>query len=223
RDVPVGRLLAERLGLPVVLDNDVNALAAGEALFGRGRRAASFLVCTVGRGIGAGVVIDGRVHRGRNGGAGEIGHTLSEPGGRHCDCGRRGCLEAQASVPALLARYREAGGPGRPVSAESLAALAAAGDPLARDLISDAGRRVGLALAAAVNLLNPDLLILAGEGLALGEGLVAGARDALAAGTFPGLGVNLPLVVDPWDDREWARGAASLAAARAWQALEARA
>ena len=228
RNVPIAQMVQARLNAPVVLDNDVNALAAGEMLFGRGRWAQTFLVVTVGSGIGAGLVMNGQVHHGRDGGAGELGHTLSEPGGRYCDCGRRGCLEAQASVPALVAQYLERhlerrpnAGPGALTAAE-LAALAAGGDEDARALISEAGTRLGLALAGAVNLLNPNLIILGGEGLALGNLLVGSLRDALINNSFPGLAVNLPIITDPWSDVQWARGAASLAAERAWRELEAK-
>ncbi|WP_344877290.1 ROK family transcriptional regulator, partial [Nonomuraea antimicrobica] len=91
--MPVGERLRRRLDLPVLVENDVNALAAAERLYGRGRTHQDFLVLTIGRGVGAAIVTNGRVYRGARGGAGEFGHLPVDPAGPRCGCGARGCLE----------------------------------------------------------------------------------------------------------------------------------
>jgi predicted NBD/HSP70 family sugar kinase len=215
QDVPVRGLLEAAISRPVWVDNDVNALATAEMLFGRGQQARNFAVVTVGRGIGAGLVIDGKVYRGNRGGAGEFGHTVTDPNGRECECGRRGCLEAYASEPALIAQGRERfpdlGTPGSEIAVEDLVAVAQRGHEGVRSLLAEAGERVGIGLANLVNLFNPDLLVIGGEGVRLGEHFFGPMKQALRAHIFTGLPVDLPVYIDPWGDDAWARGAAGLA------------
>ena len=119
RQLPVGRHLRGVLGLPVVVENDVNALAVAEVLYGHGREVSDFLVLTIGRGIGMGLVTDGSIYRGGRGGAGEFGHVPIDPDGPTCECGRRGCLEALIGETALVraARERDVLGSGQGLSA----------------------------------------------------------------------------------------------------------
>ena len=165
-EVPIADLIRQRLGVSVWVDNDVNAFAAAERLFGHGKSARNFLVVTLGRGIGAGLVLGGELYRGRDGGAGELGHTLSEPDGRRCECGNHGCLEAYASEPALVARYNEQR-PDQPVA--DIVAFLARRDELSQVLLLDAATRVGRALANLINVLNPEMIMIGGEGVRLGE------------------------------------------------------
>lgn len=215
--VPVKGLLEEAAGCPVWVDNDVNALATAEMLFGHGKDARSMAVVTVGRGIGAGLVLSGQLYRGSGGGAGELGHTVSEPGGRVCECGKRGCLEAYASEPALLAQARERfpelrQGRGR-LRLEHLIA-AQGGHAGAAGLLREGGERLGIALANLVNLFNPELLVIGGEGVRLGSPFFAPMEAALRTHAFNGLADHLQLHLDPWGDDAWARGAAGLAIQR---------
>lgn len=210
QDVPIAALLEARIGAPAFIDNDVNAFAAAERLFGHGKGAAHLAVVTVGRGIGAGLVLNGAAHRGRDGGAGELGHVVSDVGGRPCECGKRGCLEAYASEPALVARAREAGAPVTDV--QDL--LMHAHDERVASVLRDGGTRVGVALANLVNLVNPELVVIGGEGVRLGPLFFDALRAALREHAFDGLARNLPVVVEPWGDDAWARGAASLAVSR---------
>ena len=209
RDVPIGALLRGRLGVPVWIDNDVNAFATAERLVGRARQAANFAVVTLGRGIGAALVQDGRLFRGQRGAAGELGHTLSERGGRVCECGKSGCLEAYVSSPNLVAQFNERY-PERPIGrAEDLATLIGRQDERPWALLEAAGTRLGEALANLANLFDPNFIIVGGEGVALGEALLHPMRRAFErqrlTQTDP---VNL--VIDPWGDDAWARGAAGL-------------
>lgn len=210
--VPIAELLERATGVPTVIDNDVNAFAAAERLFGHGRQARHLAVVTVGRGIGSGLVANGRTYRGARGGAGELGHTVSERGGRVCDCGKRGCLEAYASEPALVARAREAA-PDLTLP-DIHAVLAQRDDPRLRALLTDAGERVGVALANLVNLFNPELIVIGGEGVRLGEPYFSALRRTLRENAFDGLADDLPVIIEPWGDEAWARGAASLAISR---------
>jgi predicted NBD/HSP70 family sugar kinase len=173
---------------------------------------------TNGRGIGAGIVVEGEIHRGRRGGAGEFGHTLSEPGGRVCGCGRRGCLEAYASETALLARYAETRPDGALPDIDTFLARADAGDGLALELLRDAGERTGRNLGDLVNLLAPEGIVFGGEGVRLGERFFAPLREALESRAYPGLADDLPVLIDAWDDDAWARGAASLVVHEAFSA-----
>ena len=210
QDVPIASLLEERLGVPAFIDNDVNAFAAAERLFGHGKGVAHIVVLTVGRGIGAGLVLNGLPYRGRDGGAGEIGHTVSEVGGRACECGKRGCLEAYSAEPALVARAREMGVPVENVQE----LLAHADDERVTALMHDGGRRVGVALANLINVINPNLVVIGGEGVRLGEGFFGPLLTALHEHAFDGLARDLRIVMEPWGDDAWARGAASLAVGR---------
>lgn len=209
-DVPFGPLLEERLNVPVAVDNDVNALVATEQWFGAGRGVADFLVISLGRGVGLGMVLDGRLYRGSTGGAGEFGHVKVSPGpgAPRCACGSRGCLEASVG-DAAIARQASAGA-GRALDADEAAGLARTGDPLARGVFEDAGRLLGTAAANLVNVLDPGLIILSGEGTRASDLLLGPFRRALAEHCFDGLGEGTRVVVEPWDDEAWARGAASL-------------
>ncbi|MBZ9751524.1 ROK family transcriptional regulator [Deinococcus sp. HMF7604] len=207
-EVPITGLISDALGVPVWADNDVNAFATAERLVGRGKHARDFLVVTVGRGIGSGLVLGGELYRGGRGGAGELGHLLSEPGGRVCECGKRGCLEAYAAEPSLAQQLAESGAD--VPNAVDFAALVADGDPGALTLVTDAGTRLGRALAQAANWLDPELIIVGGEGVRLGEPLFAPMRAALYAHLHTADAQTLPLLIDPWGDDAWARGAAGL-------------
>ncbi|MEA2582823.1 MAG: hypothetical protein QOF33_908 [Thermomicrobiales bacterium] len=207
-DVPIGRLLEERLALPVVLDNDVNTLTLAEQWFGAGSGVADFLVVTLGRGVGMGMVLDGRLYRGGNGGAGEFGHATMATDGPLCDCGKRGCLEALVSSPALLRRLQST--LGSDVTFDEAVALARAGDLTARAVFAEAGRILGLALSHLINIFNPPLLIVGGEGAVAADLFLDPLRETLRANSFDGFFGDLRLVVESWGDDAWARGAAGL-------------
>ena len=206
--VPLAALLGDRLGLPVVVDNDVNALVAAEQWFGAGRGIADFVTVSLGRGIGLGLVLDGRLYRGAHGGAGELGHIKVVPDGPLCPCGRHGCLEALASEPAIVAAVSAAKGTKLTIS--KVLALAAGGDRDAVAAYTEAGRLLGTAIGNLLNVLNPKLVVLAGEGTRGCPFQLAAMREAMDAASFDGIADDLELVVEPWDDEAWARGAASL-------------
>lgn len=208
RDVPLAELLEARLDMPVVIDNDVNALTAAEQWFGAGRGVEHFLVISLGRGIGLGMVLDGRLYRGAGGGAGEFGHTTVVPDGPRCACGKAGCLETLVSDPALA--QRAANVLGRSVTIGQALDLALQGDAAIQGIFTAAGRTLGLAVANLVNVLNPALIIIGGEGARAGSLVIEPFQAALRANCFNGLGDTLQVIIEPWGDEAWARGAASL-------------
>jgi predicted NBD/HSP70 family sugar kinase len=208
RDLPLATQLEERIGVPVLVDNDVNTLALSEHLYGRGRNLDSFVTVTIGRGVGAAVVANGQLVRGR-GGAAELGHVPVDPAGPLCECGNRGCLEAFAADPALLAAARAARLVGPEAGIEDLRDLARGGDAAALALFADAGARLGRAVAMLVALFDPELVLLSGEGTASWPYLGPAFDSAYDASAFPPLR-DVPIEIDPWDDLKWARGAAAL-------------
>ena len=206
-DVDLAGLVESRVGLPVVVDNDVNTLVANEKWFGAGRGVDDVLVVSIGRGVGLGLVLDGRLYRGAAGGAGEFGHTKVADG-PDCACGGRGCLEALIGEPALRANASAV--LGRTVDLDEAADLARAGNPALRAVFTTAGRLLGTAVGNLVNLLNPKLVVLAGEGTRVSDLFRADFDSALSLAVFDGLQRELEIVVDTWDDEAWAQGAAGL-------------
>lgn len=214
RDVPLPQMLQQRVGAPVYADNDVNTLTLAERWFGAGQGVDDFLTITIGRGVGLGIVANGQFYRGGRGGAGELGHTVVDPEGPPCDCGKRGCLEAFVGDPALLRMYAAAAGAAKPArlprSPEELAALAQAGDPLAQSVYGRAGDILGRGVANLINLLDPQLILISGEGVRAGEWLFGPMRQSIDRNVMPGLAGDAEIRIHAWDDNAWARGAASL-------------
>jgi len=216
-DVPLKQLVEERIGIPVCIDNDVNTLAMAEKWFGAGQGVDDFLVVTVGRGVGLGIVVNGQFYRGTRGGGGEFGHTVMDADGPLCDCGKRGCLEAYVADPALVRAAQEAAVQGRlgsvgpdELSVERVTELAWAGNETLRGIFSQAGRMLGMGIANLVNVFNPALIIISGEGVRAGDLLFGSMREAAAQHALDGLVEDTEIVVQEWGDEAWAWGAASL-------------
>ncbi|MFG1689545.1 ROK family protein [Nonomuraea sp. NPDC049269] len=240
--MPVGERLRRRLKLPVLVENDVNALAAAERLYGRGRTHRDFLVLTIGRGVGAAIVADGRVYRGARGGAGEFGHVPVDPAGPVCGCGARGCLEAYVGSAGLLAAAlaknggsasspegagsvpESAGFPegagsagGRSAAVTALGRAGAAGDLVAREVFAEAGAVLGRAAAGLINVVDPEVVVVLGEGTADWPLWQAGFDPAVRAQLYPGRR-DISIEVESWDDTSWAQGAAALVLATPFDA-----
>jgi glucokinase len=182
-DVDIAGRLAERLDVPVLVDNDATCAAVAEWRYGAGRDATDMLLVTLGTGIGGGIVAGGEVQRGSNGFAGEFGHMVVDPDGPRCPCGRRGCWERYASGSglAMLAReaatgrrlqqvVRHAGGDPQAVRGEHVQAAAREGDEEALAVIDDFARWVAVGLSNLTNTLDPEVVVLGG-GLAAGADL----------------------------------------------------
>lgn len=204
----LGRMLRDRTELRVVIDNDVNALAVAEQLYGDGDNRDNLLI-TIGYGIGSALTVDGRVQHGAHGGAGEIGHTTIQPTGIGCSCGLSDCLETLISDNALVRRAREAGILDPSEGKNRLNILAEEGNPAARELLHDAGRLLGLATANLVHQLDPDTITISGEGVDMWHHWEAGFRESLRS-RLPQVRRDIPVTVHPWAEDTWAYGAASL-------------
>jgi len=217
---PLRDRVAERAGTPVVMDNDANAAALGETRFGAARGCEHVLYLTVSTGIGGGLVLGGRVHRGANSMAGEIGHTLVAPGGPECTCGRRGCLEAVASGPAIARAAREALASGQVSALNSLPAEditardvgeAAPSDALAARVMRQAGEFLGIAIAAAVNLVNPGIVVIGGGVSHAGPAFLDPVRETVTRLAVPESACDLRIVAGELGPRGGLLGAAALA------------
>ena len=169
--------MEERLGVPVQIENDANMGALAELTWGAGRDCANFAYVKAATGIGAGIVIDGRLLRGATGTAGEIGHTTLDEAGPLCYCGNRGCLETVASGPAIV----ELVGPveGERLTLSRVVERAAAGDVRCRRAVADAGREIGVAVAGLCNLINPERVIIGGLLSRAGEVLMGPLRESI--------------------------------------------
>jgi len=220
--VPLRHLVAERAGLPVVMDNDANAAALGETVFGAGKGCRHLLYLTVSTGIGAGLILDGGVYRGANSMAGEMGHIAVAPGGPVCTCGRRGCLEAVAAGPAIARAAREAlahepesilaAVPSSELTARHVAE-AAESDAVAARIMTQVGEYLGTGIACAVNLLNPEVVVIGGGVSQAGDLLLAPAREVVARLAAAESGRHLRIVAGELDPLGALLGAAALALA----------
>lgn len=209
RALPLAARVQERLQLPVLVDNDVNTLAVSERLYGRGRGAEHSITVTIGLGVGLGIIIGGELYRGALGGAGEFGHVRVLEDGPVCYCGGRGCLETFVSDAALTASGLEVGILDEGDGVDRLRELADGGSTEAREIYARAGRTLGRAVAGLVNVLNPQLVLVSGEGTQAWSHLGEAFEEGLRADLFGPL-AGVAVEVDPWDDAKWARGAAAL-------------
>jgi len=167
----------DRLGVPVEIENDANLGALAELTWGAGRECSNFVYIKVATGIGAGLVIDGKLLRGATGTAGEIGHTSLDESGALCYCGNRGCLETVASGPAIIQLV----GPltGEVPTLTGIVELAVAGELRCHRAISDAGHEIGVAIASLCNLVNPERVIVGGLLSRTGEVLLHPMRESI--------------------------------------------
>jgi glucokinase len=175
--IPLRERLEARLALAVRVDNDANCAALAEATLGAARNARCALTVTLGTGVGCGIVEGGRVLHGAFGGAGELGHLPLGKLGRACRCGIADCVEPEASASGLIAMAREAGI--EAPDAAAVFALAAAGDARALRLVDHMADRLGALLAVAINLLNPDVVVVGGGVAQAGEPLFSRLRAAV--------------------------------------------
>ena len=169
--------MARRLELMVEIDNDANVGALAEVYWGAGRGCSEVTYIKASTGIGAGIVISGQLHRGAVGTAGEIGHTTVDEQGPLCRCGSRGCLETVAGGAAVVEQVRSTRS--KDLTLGRVLELAAAGDPACRRAIADAGRQIGVSMAAVCNILNPELIIVGGHLSEAGDMLLGPLRESL--------------------------------------------
>lgn len=206
-NVQLERILRQRLELPVIIDNDVRALAIAEEWFGIGVDAESFAIVTIGAGIGCGLYINGDVVEGAYGVAGELGHLPLGPAELVCSCGRHGCVETVASSSAILQSIRAAKNDSL-LSMREAVQLARAGDPDAATIFEHAGRIIGAALATMANLVGPSVILVAGESVTDYDLYEQRIRESFDEHTFASVG-ECKIITQSHTFENWARGAAA--------------
>ena len=217
--VAAGEEMRRRLDVPVSVDNDANLGALAELTHGAGRGASELVYLKVSSGIGAGLILGGRLHRGTGGVAGELGHILVAPEGAVCRCGNRGCLETAASTGALLEMLRRSHGE---LTVAEMLRLARDGDLGCRRVIADAGRVVGSAVAVVLNLLNPQLLVVGGDLAEAGDLLLDGVRSSVRLAALPAAADAAGVVAGVLGERAQVLGALALAIGEAGATLDLR-
>jgi glucokinase-like ROK family protein len=217
RGVAVGKALRKRFRVPVLVDNDANLGALAERWWGAGRGVDDFVYVKLATGIGSGFLVDGRIYRGASGFAGEIGHVSIDPNGERCACGLRGCLVTLVGAPALLRRARallaefpSSALAGREFDIAVLEDAALAGDPLALQVVGEAGRHLGVVIAGLLNVLNPARVIIGGGLARLGELLLEPLRQVVRSRTFVSSMEASSIVASELGARAVAVGAATL-------------
>lgn len=195
-NVPLKQIIEEALDISTYLENDANAAAIGEYLYGAGKGTRHMIYVTVSTGIGGGMILDGQIYHGTSGGAGEIGHMTILPNGPHCGCGNRGCLEALASgtgiaregqelitrgAPTLIAKLAGQ----EPVSAKVVVNAMHQGDPYAQEIVMQALYYLGIGMANLANLFNPQMIVIGGGLSNLGDMMLDAVQRSIDYHAFP--------------------------------------
>jgi glucokinase len=198
-DIPVRDVIGERVGVPTFVDNDANCAALAEHRFGAGRGSSNVVLLTIGTGIGGGLVLGDQLYRGSSGAAAELGHVVIDQNGPPCqgNCPNRGCVEALASGTALGREGRAAAernpdsalgkllADGAEIDGRAVTDAALEGDEVARDMVALIGQRIGVALSSLANIFEPDLFVLGGGVMRVGELLLESARRELRVRALP--------------------------------------
>lgn len=207
-DTELAGVLSRRISRPVHAAKDADLGAVAEHDLGAARGLRDVVYVRVGHTTSAGLLLDGRVHHGRAGTAGEIGHVQVDPSGPVCRCGNRGCLDTVVGAPVLLSLLRASHGD---LTTGDLLAHAADGDPGCRRVLADAGRAVGQVVGDLVTTLGPETVVVGGELAAAGEVLLGPLRDAVTARAVPSTRGAVPVVGGELGDRADILGALALA------------
>src|SRR3954471_1056180 len=198
RNFPLRDRIGQRLGLPATLDNYANCATVGEWWQGAARGGTNVIGMTIGTGIGGGLIIDGKLFHGSSDVAGEIGHTTIDLNGRHCKCGNYGCLEAYASGPAIAVRAREVlvreetasllpslvDGNLDAITAATVYQAAQQGDAVASEIVRDTARYLGVGIANLLNVINADVVVVAGGVTKAGDALFTPLRAEVRRRAF---------------------------------------
>lgn len=206
--LPLGELIEQRFGIPVVVANDSQSAAVAELTFGLESRVANLVVIRVGRGIGAGIILDGKLFDGDGPGAGEIGHTIFGDGLERCRCGRNGCLETIASMRAMVATAQLQ--VPTVIDDASLVAALESGDSWVRSIVAHAGEMLGLAIGAIIGTLNVQHILIVGPAVALGDEWLDAIRRRASASALPMLAENTVIDLGAAHDDAVLLGASAL-------------
>jgi glucokinase len=221
KDVPIGPTVSSGLELPVFILNDAKCAGLAELLYGAGKGVRNMVMITLGTGIGGAFVVDGRLLLGPNGSIGEVGHHTVQPDGRQCGCGNYGCWEALCARDAIIEcaeRKLQAGRPSRlreiaprdGVTPELVSQAAAAGDPLAREVLDQIGFYVGVGVANLINMLNPERFVIGGGIAQAGELLFEPIRRTVDSRAVPLQRRTAEIVPAILGDKAGVMGAAAL-------------
>ncbi len=197
-NTPLRQMLADRLNLPVRLEHDAKAAALGEFYFGAGRSKNSMVYVVIGTGVGAAIIIDGKLYYGDSNSSGEVGHITVDRNGEPCHCGSRGCLETYTSGPRLVRRYQQAmaaqGGAAASITGEKITQLAAQGEPVASKIVHEAGEALGIAIASMAMILNIEWYVIGGSVAKAGDLLLEPARQTVPCYSFKAVGARVHIV-----------------------------
>jgi glucokinase len=223
RNFPLADLVCKAYQLPVSVDNDGNAAALAESLWGAGRGYRNVFCATIGTGIGTGIVFDGRIYHGRTGAAAEGGHMTIDYRGPRCACGKLGCIEALASGPAIARRASERIAAGRPstilqqagghldrITSEMVGRAYAEGDLLAKEILQETGMFLTVWLGNIVDLLEPDVMVIGGGVAAMLQPFFGEIRDHLSIWCVNSHCQEIPLVTAHYGAEAGIAGGAAL-------------
>lgn len=190
-DLDLNELLEQEFALPVIVENDTNAAAYGEFLYGfeNEQHGRNMLYIAIGTGVGAGLIIDRSLYTGSLGMAGEIGHIVVSDSGEKCSCGKRGCLETVVSEPAMIRKYNNSAKT-QAITIRDLAERAESGDDVAVDVLLGAGRTLGIVAGNTVNILNCDSVVFGGDAVTSGQVMFEAIKEGLYEAMLPGLERN---------------------------------
>jgi predicted NBD/HSP70 family sugar kinase len=200
--------MSERLSLPVRVENDANLGALAEFTWGAGRGCANLAYLKLATGIGAGLVMNGRLYQGTGGTAGEIGHTMIDEGGDICRCGNRGCLETLAGAPAIVGLLSRS--LGEELEIEQVIERASEGDLGCRRVLGDAGRHIGVAVATLCNLVNPERIVVGGSVGTAGDLVLEPLRESVRLRAIQSAAEDLEVVPGELGERAELLGAVAL-------------
>ncbi len=198
-------------GVPIALANDVNGALYGEFRSGAGRGCQNLVMIALGTGVGGGIIVDGKLLLGAHFGGAEIGHMVLDLDGPICTCGSRGCLEAWAGSTGLLRRAHDLGVEASVINTRALADLALGGDVAVRDIFTEAGRRLGQAVANLINVLDPEKVIIGGGVAQAGDLILEPCRQMIPALVMAEAGGRIPIVTAQLGTHAAAVGSAFLA------------
>ena len=210
-------LIRKRFNIRTYIENDANTVTLAQQWFGEGSGIDNFIMVTVEHGVGMGIVVNGQIYRGANGIGAEFGHMVIKPGGAACRCGKRGCIESYVADYSVLEAAINACKAGQwqcrnisSLTIEEVTLMARKGEPALRKIFKRGGQILGLGISGLVQIFNPEKIIIAGEGVRAGALLFEPMRKMIKAQTTPEMYHTLQIVIQKWQDTDWARGAASL-------------
>jgi predicted NBD/HSP70 family sugar kinase len=216
-DTTLRNLIRKRFNIRTYIENDANTVTLAQQWFGEGRGVDNFLVVTVEHGVGMGIVVNGQIYRGVKGIGAEFGHLVIKPGGAPCRCGKRGCIESYVADYSVLEAAIDACKAGKwqsrnisSLTIEEVTAIAKKGEPALQKIFKRSGEILGLGISGLVQIFNPEKIIIAGEGVRAGALLFDPMQKMIKAHTTPEMYETLQIVIQKWQDTDWARGAASL-------------